>query len=147
MSKLTKKNVKKSLKLTGGMPTHAAKLLGVSYSALHSFINKNPEFKEIKEGFRAKLHGDLESLSVFAIKTGYLQRFVLDEKGNPTSEIKYDEVDVQTRLNMAKHIMSIYKSSTGIKDEIDVTSKNKALKGGGITIIELPEILRKSSDI
>ena len=145
MSKLTKKNVKEALERTGGMPTHTAKLLGVSYSAIHKFISNNPEYKVIKEGFRAKLHGEMESLSVFAIKTGYLQRAALDEQGNPTPEIKYDKVDARTRLNIAKHLMSIYKSSTGIKDEIDVTSKNKALKGG-ITIIELPKHLKLDTD-
>ena len=121
MSKLTKKNVEAALESTGGMPTHAAKLLGVSYSAIHKFISNNPELKVIKEGFRAKLHGEMESLSVFVIKTGYVQTVVLDENGNPTSETKDDEVDVRTRLSMASKLMGMYRSSTGIKDEVDIT--------------------------
>jgi hypothetical protein len=146
MSKLTKENVTEALEITGGMPTHAAKLLGVSYSAIHSFMKKNPKFKAIREASRYKLHEELESLSVFVIKTGYLQIAVLDEQGKPTSETKYVEVDVRKRLNLGAHLLRIYKNQAGIKDELDITTKGKEIKGK-ITVIELPEILRKTTDL
>lgn len=141
-NKLKRKAVKDALLKSGGMPTVAAKLLGVAYPSLFLFIKKHPDLKDIQESARAKLHEELESLTTFAVKTGYIQKSKLDEDGKPTSETEFEEVDVRTRLSSASQLMGMYRASVGIKEEIDITSNNKALKGGGITVIELPEHLR-----
>ena len=142
IKRLTKSKTKKALEQANGMPTHAAKLLGVSYQAVYEYLKDNPELEEIKECARAKLHEEMESLTTFAIKTGYIQKSVLDKNGKPTSETIYEEVDVRTRLNLAMNLMNQYKGAVGIKEEIDITSKGEKINSQQITIIELPESLQ-----
>lgn len=147
-TKLSKLQVRKALEKANGMPTHAAKLLNVTYSAVWKIIKDNPELQEVRESARAKLHEELENLSTFAVKTGYIQKVVLDENGNPTKDTTYEEVDVHHRLDQAKFLMGIYKGSVGIidKSEIDHKTNGKEINNTGITIIELPEHLRPKDD-
>ena len=146
-SKVSNKKIREALELTGGMPTHAAKVLGITYSRLHQILKNNPELQEVRESSRAKLHEELENLSTFAIKTGYLQKAVLDENGKPTKETTYEEVDVHHRLDQAKFLMGIYKGSAGIidKTEIDHKTNGKEITSK-ITIIELPKELRPKDE-
>lgn len=146
MAKLTKTKVKNALEKAGGMPVHASKILNVEYPTLYRFMKKNPEMAEIREAARSKLHEDLESLTTFAIKTGYIAKAVLDEKGNPTKEVFYEDVDTRTRLSQANFLMNQYRASVGIKDEIDVTTKGEKVATERIAIIELPEHLRPKSE-
>jgi|SRR5690606_37677010 len=146
MAKLSVRKVKNALIKSGGMPTHAAKLLKVDYSSVWEFMKKHPELNEVRDSARSKLHEDLESLTTFAIRTGYIQKSVLDENGKPTSETVFEEVDARTRLQYAVEIMRQYKGSVGIKDQVDVTTDGKEIKPGKITVIELPEILRPKSN-
>ncbi len=143
--KLTVKKVKNALEQCGGMPTYAAKILGVTYCAVWAFMKKNPELNSIRESARAKLHEELESLIIFAIKSGWIQKPILDESGKPTSETYFEEVDVRTRMQYAAEIMRQYKGSIGIKDEIDITSDGKELQSDKIAVIQLPETLRPKS--
>lgn len=142
--KVSDKRVKEALELTGGMPTHAAKVLGITYSRLHQILKGSPVLQEVRESARAKLHEELENLSTFAVKTGYIQKVVLDENGIPTKETTYEEVDVHHRLDHAKFLMGMYKGSAGIVNEtrIDHTTKGKEITGGGISVIELPPCLQ-----
>lgn len=146
-TKLSKLKVKKALEKANGMPTQAAKLLNVDYSTVWRFMKDNPELQEVRDSARAKLHEDLENLSTFAIKSGYIQKAVLGEDGKPTGETTFEEVDVHHRLDQAKFLMGIYKGSVGIVDEskIDHTTNGKEIKNTGITIIELPEHLKPKS--
>lgn len=139
---LTIRKVKAALEVSSGMPTQAAKKIGVSYQAIWKFLKKNPELKEFQNAARAKLHEETENMIVFAIKTGYVQKSVLDENGIPTKEIAYEEVDYRTRLSQANFLMSQYKGSVGIKEEIDITTNGKDLPANQISVIELPEALR-----
>lgn len=142
MATLTKTKVKNALEKAGGMPVQASRLLKVDYSTLYRFMKKHPELEEIRESARSKLHEDLESLTTFAVKTGFIQKSALDENGKPTSETIYEEVDVRTRLQHANLLMNQYKGSVGIKEEIDVTTKGEKVNSQSITVIELPEALR-----
>lgn len=146
-TKLTKLKVKKALEKANGMPTHAAKLLNVDYSTVWRFIRDNPELQDVRESARAKLHEELENLSVFAIKSGYIQKAVIGDDGKPTGETTLEEVDVHHRLDQTKFLMSIYKGSAGIvdKSEIDHTTKGKEITQG-ITVIELPAHLKPKTD-
>ena len=148
-TKLSKLQVRKALEKANGMPTHAAKFLGITYSRLHQILKANPKLQEVRESARAKLHEELENLSTFAVKTGYIQKVVLDENGNPTKDTTYEEVDVHHRLDQAKFLMGIYKGSVGIvdKSEIDHTTNGKELKSGSITIIELPPHLKAKEGV
>lgn len=148
-SKVSDKKVKDALELTGGMPTHAAKVLGITYSRLHQILKGNSKLQEVRESARAKLHEELENLSTFAVKTGYIQKVVLDENGNPTKDTTYEEVDVRTRLDQAKYLMGLYKGAAGIVDKsvIDHTTNGKEIKSGGITVIELPPHLKAKEGV
>ncbi len=147
--KISTKKIKEALEKSGGMPTHAAKSLGISYTRLYQIVKENPELQEVKESARAKLHEELENLSTFAIKSGYIQKAVLGADGKPTGETTFEEVDVRTRFDLIKFLMGIYKGSVGIVDvsKIDHTTNGKEIKSGGITIIELPAHLKPSSEI
>ena len=147
-TKISKLQVRKALEKDNGMPTHAAKILNVDYSTVWRIIKDNPDLQDIRNSARAKLHEDLESLSTFAVKSGYMQKAVLGADGKPTGETTFEEVDVHHRLDQAKFLMGIYKGSVGIVDEskIDHTTNGKEIKNTGITIIELPEHLKPKSD-
>lgn len=139
---LTIRKVKNALEDASGMPTQAAKKLSVSYQALWLFMKKHPELKEYQESARAKLHEENENMIVFAIKTGYIQKSVIDKDGKPTSEVIYEEVDYRTRLSQANFLMNQYKGSVGIKNEIDLTTGGEKIQSKQITVIELPEQLK-----
>lgn len=141
-TKVSKKEIKKALEDAGGMPTKAAQLLNVTYLTIYRQMLKYPELQEARNSARAKLHEDSESLILFAIKTGFIQRAKIGDNGKPTAEIEYVEVDQRTRLDKAVQLMSMYNASVGLKNNIDITTNGKKIKGGGITIIELPEHLR-----
>lgn len=142
---LTIRKVKAALEVSSGMPTQAAKKIGVSYQAIWKFLKKNPELKDIQIAARAKLHEDNENMIVFAIKTGYIQKVMLGSDGIPTSKVVYEEVDYRTRLQQANFLMNQYKGSVGIKDEINITTGGKELQLNHITVIELPEALKPKS--
>lgn len=142
MSKLSKKKVIEALEKNSGMPTQAAKQLGVTYQGLWNYIQRNPELKQVQDLEREKAFYDAEQFLTFAYKTGYIQTSELDQNGRPTKEVLFESVDYRTRIETAKAIMSQHKGAVGIKEEIDVTSKGEKVNSQSITVIELPEALR-----
>ena len=52
MSKINNKEVEKALRLTGGLVSHAAKMLGVSHTAVNSRIKKSEHLKTVLEEVR-----------------------------------------------------------------------------------------------
>ena len=147
-TKVSISKVKKALEKSGGMPTYAAKSLGITYTRLYQIVKENPELELIKNSARAKLHEEMEGLSTFAIKSGYIQKAVIGDDGKPTGETTLEEVDVKKRLDMVKFLMSIYKGSAGIvdKSEIDHTTKGKEITQG-IAVIELPPHLQTKEEV
>ncbi len=119
---LTSDQVKEALTTTNGQPVAAAKLLSVDYTTLYRFIRLHPELLIFQQSARAKTFNELESIVSFAVKSGYVQRSILDQNGNIIGEVELVPIDERTRIDSAFKMMNLYKNDAGIVDEVNVNA-------------------------
>ena len=134
--KFTDDELKKALEQNGGMPTKAAKALGVDYSTVYLRIRNSDDLKAVQKAARSRLFDELQDLTISAVKTGVMPRLkckknvlIKDEHGNPITE--HVLVDYGTRLHVASNLMRLLSPDAGIvdKSEIDLTSGGKPITG------------------
>jgi hypothetical protein len=121
--------LKDALIKTSGQPTKAAEVLGVTYISVYGRIRKNPELLDIQKSARQKTFQDISNFQIAAVLAGIVKSPEFDDEGS----IKRDEngkvvymdavVGVNTRMEYASRLMTLFKSDEGIKDETDVNIK------------------------
>lgn len=128
--KYTDAELKEALIKSNGQPTVAAKMLGVSYISVYGRIRKNKDLLEVQKSARQKTFQDLHNFQIGAVLAGTMKSPEFEEDGSIKKDsegkiIYYDAaVGVNTRMEYASRLMTLFKSDEGIKDEIDMNLKS-----------------------
>ena len=128
--KYTDAELKEALIKSNGQPTVAAKMLGVSYISVYGRIRKNKDLLDVQKSARQKTFQDLHNFQIGAVLAGTMKSPEFEEDGSIKKDsegkiIYYDAaVGVNTRMEYASRLMTLFKSDEGIKDEIDMNLKS-----------------------
>ncbi|KPE51253.1 hypothetical protein [Chryseobacterium indologenes] len=126
----TDEELKEALIKSNGQPTVAAKMLEVTYISVYGRIRKNPELLDIQKSARQKTFQDLHNFQIGAVLGGTMKTPEFDEEGSIKKDedgkiVYYDAaVGVNTRMEYASRLMTLFKSDEGIKDETDINIKS-----------------------
>ncbi|CAI9673405.1 MULTISPECIES: hypothetical protein [Elizabethkingia] len=126
----TDDQLKEALIKSNGQPTVAAKILDVTYISVYGRIRRNPELLDIQKSARQKTFQDLHNFQIGAVLGGTMKTPEFDEEGSIKKDedgkvVYYDAVvGVNTRMEYASRLMTLFKSDEGIKDESVVEVKN-----------------------
>lgn len=126
----TDDQLKEALIKSNGQPTVAAKILDVTYISVYGRIRRNPELLDIQKSARQKTFQDLHNFQIRAVLGGTMKTPEFDEEGSIKKDedgkvVYYDAVvGVNTRMEYASRLMTLFKSDEGIKDESVVEVKN-----------------------
>lgn len=129
--KYTDAELKEALIKSNGQPTVAAKMLGVSYISVYGRIRKNKDLLDVQKSARQKTFQDLHNFQIGAVLAGTMKSPEFEEDGSIKKDsegkiIYYDAaVGVNTRMEYASRLMTLFKSDEGIKDEIVIDTKNE----------------------
>ena len=64
---------------------------------------------------------------MFAIKSGYIQKHLLDGEGKVTNDVEFVEIDEKTRVDSALKLMNMLKGEDGVISKSDLTTNGKSL--------------------
>ena len=123
----TDDELEQALIRANGQPTKAAKILGVEYVGVYLRIRANPKLMDVQIASRAKTFQDLSEITMFAIKSGYIQKHLLDGEGKVTNDIEFVEIDERTRVDSALKLMNMLKGEDGVIVKSDLTTNGKSL--------------------
>lgn len=120
---ITDDEILQALKEANGKPTLAARKLGVTYHAIYLRIKNSKELQEVQKSCRPRVFHDMMVIAEEAVRTGYMRKIVIDERGNPTNVAEFVPVDEKTRLDGAFRLMQMFKPEEQILDlEFDLKS-------------------------
>lgn len=154
VEKYSDEELKEALIKSNGQPTVAAKMLDVSYISVYGRIRKNPELLDVQKSARQKTFQDLHNFQIGAVLAGTMKSPEFDEDGNIKVDdngkvVYYDAaVGVNTRMEYASRLMTLFKSDEGIKEESDINIKT-ALDTSKLSDLALDEIaaaLKKNNE-
>lgn len=117
---VTDEQIEEALINSSGQPAIAAKILNISYVQVYRRIRANKNLLDIQKAQRSKTFVELSQLTSFAIKTGFIQRSVLDEDGKITNDTQLEEIDPRTRMDAAFKLMGMFKGDEDIADNVNV---------------------------
>lgn len=120
--KIAIEDIRTALEATNGQPVAAAKRLNVDYSSLWRRIRSEPELMEIQKAARSRAFQELENITTFAARTGYMQKTILDADGKLTNQIELVPIDERTRVDLAFRLMNLFKADAGIVDEVSINA-------------------------
>jgi hypothetical protein len=148
---VTDKEIEDALLAANGQPTVAAKALGIGYPSLFKRIRKNPDLGVIQKASRSRVFIELSHMTEFAVKTGFMQKRVLDDNGNMTDKVVLVELDERTRMDAAFKIMAMFKGDEDIVDKIELDVKGSVpvdawLNRTTLEIGEAEEVLEEEDD-
>ncbi|MCT4143002.1 hypothetical protein HZP35_14130 [Elizabethkingia anophelis] len=125
----TDDELKEALIKSNGQPTVAAKMLDVTYISVYGRIRRNPDLLDIQKSARQKTFQDLHNFQIGAVLGGTMKTPEFDEEGSVKKDeegkvVYYDAVvGVNTRMEYASRLMTLFKSDEGIKDEMLLETK------------------------